>query len=703
MPRYELTATDGRTVVVEGDRPPTQEDAARIFAQIQVKPERTFGEKVGGAFDVAANMATGAIAQPVSGLVGLANLAVTQDPASAAARQQQVENALTYKPGEIGQEYLQDIGSAPVIKQIGETALGAGEYAGRKTMDITGSPALASIAKGSLDATGAALGAFVPGGLAARQAAKTGEKMISDIGAQRAGDSIDDIDFIKQSDTGKALKSGNVKTIESIVNSDPEFYRAIDRLGVTTEPLASYGSRNPQYRGIEQAFAAIPGSPANAQAERFAKDVSNMAHALLEKGGASLDSVQKSLDFREASMRTINELGDAAEESYKALDGLIDKKAQVTDSTTMKMLTDLTQDLALGIDDPDVPKVIKDVYRSLQPRQIETDAGVQVVPPTYANLDLVRRKIGAAAFKNEGDFKDADSALLKRIYSSLSDDVNNIAEQQGLGEQVKAAKSLVAQRKQLEEQMQNVVGKNLQKDVIPVIQQGLKGLAKGGAQRYQELMRNIPDPELRKELVATSLNDMFTKTLKGEQQFGTTDYIKWYNSTLKNDAVRKLVTRDLEPETVQVLDDIAKVAEGVAKATANRIPTGVVNAVLNDDMGVVRKMIGTGGRIVGAGPLMEGMSSAIMSVAERGTKRAQATADLLATPEFLTAVRRGVALGVMDGKKATDAVKLADKRLQNTAKFKDWEATLNPDERAKLNAIGLTAYLLAPEQENEND
>lgn len=138
-------------------------EAAQLFAnkikELRAKPEPSFGERVGGAFDAAATMATGAIAQPVSGVVGLANLALTRDPASAAARVEQVQNRLTYQPSELGQEYLQNIANAPIIKQIGEASQGAGEYAGRKTLDITGSPALAAIASGSIDATGAALGA----------------------------------------------------------------------------------------------------------------------------------------------------------------------------------------------------------------------------------------------------------------------------------------------------------------------------------------------------------------------------------------------------------------------------------------------------------------------------------------------------------------------------------------------------------------
>ncbi len=40
MPRYQITAPDGREVVIEGERPPTQEDALKIFAQLPPKTEK---------------------------------------------------------------------------------------------------------------------------------------------------------------------------------------------------------------------------------------------------------------------------------------------------------------------------------------------------------------------------------------------------------------------------------------------------------------------------------------------------------------------------------------------------------------------------------------------------------------------------------------------------------------------------------------
>ena len=41
MPRYQIQSPDGRTVTIEGDRPPTQEDAARIFRDLPPKTEVT--------------------------------------------------------------------------------------------------------------------------------------------------------------------------------------------------------------------------------------------------------------------------------------------------------------------------------------------------------------------------------------------------------------------------------------------------------------------------------------------------------------------------------------------------------------------------------------------------------------------------------------------------------------------------------------
>jgi hypothetical protein len=686
-----------------GDSPPTEQELNEIFSQFDVKPDRSFGEKVGGAFDAAATMATGALAQPVAGLAGLARTAIS-GPEAGARRVEDLQSMLTYKPGKVGQEYLQNIAEAPVIKQIGEVATKGADYAGRKTYDITGSPLAASVAQGIPEAAGVALGAYAPGGIAARQAGKAAE--VTQEGASAAVRGANLTENIAGSGTAKALKSLKKSRIREIVDADPSFYRALDELGITAEPLPSYASRNPQFIGIEQSFAALPNSPQNAQSLVFARDVSNVAHALLETAEGAGNSVGTSLTWRDASMKTIKELGRAADEAYDSLNQVLDRRAPAEPVNTMQFLDDFAKDLALGIDDPDVPAVIKRAYASLQPRRVETDTGTQMVPATLENMDRLRKNIGAAAFKNQGDFKDADSALLTRLYSSLTDDIHEMALKQGLSTEAAAAKSLVAQRKQLEERMQILLGEDLQGDIVPVVQKGIKGLRGGGAQRYREIMDNIPEPEVRQELIMTALDDMFSKTVRGEKQFGTLDYLKWYNDTIKNKSVRQFIEADLPADTMKALDNLAVISEGVARATAQRISTGVVNSVLNDDTGFVSRMMGItakgAGRTLQATPMMQETGTALINMIAGRSKRADSVRDLLAEPEFANMIRRGVAQGVVDGRRASESVRLAESRLKRTASYKAWQQTLTEGERAKLAGAGLAAFLLSQE-EDEND
>lgn len=694
MPTYKITdQRTGRTLRVKGDRPPTEQELEQIFSQYKVKQDRGLGESIIGAGEVGLAALTGAIAQPLSGLAGLARTAIS-GPEAGAQAVERWQQTLGYKPQtEAGQEYAQAIAEAPIISDIAQGMERGAKYAGEQTYELTGSPLAASIAQALPEAGAAALGAYAPGGLAASQARKLDDVAKQGAKAATRQSRVVDEDLLAASETTQALKSGKIKNIAEIVDADPKFYQALDELGITEKPLASYASNNPQFRGIEQSFAALPNSPQNAQALDFARGVSNVAQALAEKYDAT-DSVYKSLQWRDATLKTIDELGQAGDEAYNAINQVIDRRVPAQADNTRQFLQEATENLALGIDDPDVPKVIKDAYKSLQARQVETQEGVKFVPPTYENLDLLRRKIGAAAFKNEGDFKDAEKGLLKALYGKLTDDVNAMAEAQGLGEQVKAGKSLIAQRKGLEERTQALIGDKLQKDIIPVIQQGVKGLAKGGAQKFNDLMKQIPDTQTRQELIMTALNDTFTKTLKGERQFGTTDFLKWYDGAMTKGASRELISKHLPSDAVKTLDNLAVISRGVAKATAQKIPTGVVNSVLNDETGVLAKMAGRAASKFGDTGFMIG------EVLLNKTPRVEKTRDLLADPKFQNLIARGVAQGIVQGKKATQNLKLAEKRLKQTAKYKEWEKTLSSDE-AKAVSLGLTEFLLASQQEQD--
>jgi hypothetical protein len=105
----------------------------------------------------AATLVTGAAAEPLSGLYGLANLAITRNPDAAANAVNQAQRALTYQPrtaqGQAGLRGLQDI-----LQPIGEVVQGASQSLGDKAYGATGSPALAAAAYSAPTAMLEALG-----------------------------------------------------------------------------------------------------------------------------------------------------------------------------------------------------------------------------------------------------------------------------------------------------------------------------------------------------------------------------------------------------------------------------------------------------------------------------------------------------------------------------------------------------------------
>lgn len=698
MAKYEIKSPDGKTIVIEGSRPPTQEDAKRIFAQYQIERQATTGEKLGGALDVGLNMLSSAAAVPLSGLYGAATLATTFDPTRAAASQKQVEDALTYQlqEGSQGQKYAQAIGNAPILKQFGEFMQSGSQQIGDATYNVTSSPLAASVAKAAPEAIMTYLGGKAPASQAPRF-----ERKANELAQQGANDLVRNstttiTSGLRNSDTAKALRSGRARDIEDIIDADPEFYKALEDLGITSEPLPSYASRNPQFRGIEQSFAAIPSSPQHTQALRFAEDISALAHGLQEKFTRFDGSADASIQFRQAAEKTVDELTEAADEAYGLLGARLNKRAVAQPKETMKFINEATQDLAGSIDDPDLPSSIKTVLKSLEPRRVTNpDGTVTLQPPTYANLDLVRKEIGAG-LKKEGQLKDEQTGLLKKLYATLTDDLHAMAEKQGLVEEVKASKALVKQRKELETSMQELLGKNLQNDIIPVIQSGAKGLAKGGVEKYRRIMQNL-DPELRKELVFTAISDQFRKTLKGTaNQLDTTGFLKWYDQTIGNKTVRGIIEQDLPEGSLSDIDNLARVSRGIAQASAQKIPTGVVNAVLKDEGGFLERMVGK------AATNIPGATGKTLSIVEdllaKKSDRAAATSDLLADPQFQSLLRNSVANGVAQGRKLEKAAAESEKRVMQSAKYKRWAETLSESEKAKLTGAGLAAFLV-----NQND
>jgi hypothetical protein len=154
--------------------PSTYQQAAQEQPAVKQPEEVGFLDQALGGLESAASIVSGALAEPISGIVGLADAANPFAPEGAGGvRVKQIKEALTYKPrtsfGKAEQlavaEKLQPIASA--IKDL-EDSVGEG------ALEMTGSPVLAAIAKALPAATAevATLGTATPALTATRQIAK---------------------------------------------------------------------------------------------------------------------------------------------------------------------------------------------------------------------------------------------------------------------------------------------------------------------------------------------------------------------------------------------------------------------------------------------------------------------------------------------------------------------------------------------------
>lgn len=109
------------------------------------QPETTFGEDVAGGLETAATLVSGAIAEPIAGVAGIAqSLNPLADEGAGARAVEATRKAFTYQGGEASQGQLKSIGEA--LAPVGEALSSAEAFLGESVLDLTGSPALAAIA-----------------------------------------------------------------------------------------------------------------------------------------------------------------------------------------------------------------------------------------------------------------------------------------------------------------------------------------------------------------------------------------------------------------------------------------------------------------------------------------------------------------------------------------------------------------------------
>lgn len=429
---------------------------------------------------------------------------------------------------------------------------------------------------------------------------------------------------------------------------DPEIMEAAKRLEIDEYLQPDHVTTNQSFRELSQAIKSFPGSKARAVEMEGLQKVAQKADEIIEEIGGTTDLSQLDVNVRNSLSKVQSDLDNQAEKLYKTLNESIPSKTEVSADNLLSFINNKADELG-GVEflDPIEEKLLK----QLDPN----------TKPTYARLDNIRKQMTAARVKNQGQFKDANSGLLKRLENELLEDQKVVAENLGVLEDFDNARRAVAVRKGVEDDMKALFGKNLDRSIIGDLTKATKKISKGDASDFVKLIKAIP-AENRQEVVASGLNTAFGKNARnGSLNFNS--FTNWYKGLKDNSQAYTALMSNLPKEARKQLDDLYKISDGIQKASKERIVTGRLQTV-SDELKGADSLIGN-----------------IYDLAKRSAKGA--AAELVTTP--LGAPGVGLTAGLTSAltKGKANTVKLADELISSN-EFRDFAIKQTPEAAKRL-------------------
>lgn len=679
----------------------------------------SLGEKALGTGEVLTTMATGALAEPVSGIVGIGGLAAKgasdmlrsigmegaakfMDPGDLDRLVRGVQSTLTHSPmTQQGQEQLKWVGD--LLQPLASALERSSQALGEPVLEATGSPALAATAASVPEAALELIpGLSIPKGAYAAPFKARARSLMEKARRMPAGP---ETNAQRIADT---ITQASMDDIVLDADLDPDFFKAADDLGINTAPVASFGSQNLQFIEIEQMLSALQGSSLSKQAADFVGEVSQRASTLIDDmGGARRGELSER--FKAEATGTVGDLFNQADDLYNIVDQGLDKTAKVDAPQTMSFVDRFIEESG-GRPSPIVSKIKKDLETVTRRRTGYTGEAITetVKQPTYGRLVQLRQEVGQAIGKGTGPFKDANTGFLKKLYSKLRQDQDAFASQSGIFDELKAADQLVIQRKLLEDNLTDLLGKDLQRSLEPVVSGAVSGLTKGKSVEFDTIINKIPS-EYRQEAVATALRESISGRGATQGDFSANALTK-FMGRLSDESKAKIYQH--LPDGGKGLEDLTKLARGINRAQASRKDTGVVKASLdmfNKERGFMSKLLGkpveatvklyAGSKGGPAGAAVA--SNFIDNFLNKTTDRATASAALLSSNEFRDMITQAVSDGVHQGNVLSNRTLRRQAIVEKSQAAQRWADTLSNPEKSRLASIGLTQFLI-PETETTN-
>ena len=485
-------------------------------------------------------------------------------------------------------------------------------------------------------------------------------------------------------DVAKALSAD--KNIMPEIMADPEVLKAASDLGININP--SVYSTSDIYREMELGLKALPRSKLKDVEKESIRKLASKADDLMLEWTGTADKSAISKDFSERMLSTVKSLEDEAKALYSTFDELVPEARRVTSKLdAVTLIRDQIDNLG-GIENLD-PQV-KRIYQAL----------TQEGGPTQGLINKLRQDIGSA-LKGQGPFKDASQGQLKRLYGALAEDSLKLPEMLGLADEVVAARTVVKQRKALEESLQGALGKDLSKSLMAELGAGVKQLQQGKIAKFDKVMAAIPEGDKQKVAIS-ALNDIFSGGATKAQDFSLSGFVGSYKSLMRNKAAANQLLKHIPPEVMSRVDAIYKVSNGLLESNATELAnrSGSARAIISAmdaPNGIINKLFKVGGQMsagaAATAPFDAGVTGAgfglMNALRNSKTKATEAATEMLTSPGFQEAMNRYIK---GDGAAANSVLN----KLKSTAA---WIAEQPPEVKRAITRQGLIQYLTSEGEE----
>jgi len=495
---------------------------------------------------------------------------------------------------------------------------------------------------------------------------------------------------------------------------------AANRIGLGDDLLPSHLSGNEQYQAVEQALKSRPGSVLKVQEDQAISKLANRAGDLMDEAAQADSSLALSTRFNNEFDQRMSALETRSNQLYKRVDNAMPPATEVQADNAVSLLDKTASDLG-GWEN--MGTVEKNVFKAVNPAGEKLPSG-EMLPGTltYARLNRVRQDVGAALYKSEGVYKDGNRAMLSRIYGALSDDQKVALGDVGARRDFEVANRLVAMRKNMEERMVTLRGKDLSGDVTRKASLAIAGMARGDTAQFRRLFEGngkatskgakplVQTRAHRQQLIADGIRDQLSAGRRGTG-FNAAGFADWYGNLQKNGGL-SLIAKHMPADFMAQLRDLHTVADAIRQAKGKEITTGRLNDFtrrfdrVNKAAQLVADNATKAGAAIGAmvGPLGSAAGVAaggrVAQVAQRlgGAEASAAAEKLISSPAYQAQVRK---LANTPPERVDQAIAEVNETVKKLPQYRELIQSLPQSERVRLARLGLIGWANSFDTDNQ--